>query len=174
MGRVGFIQSELDLKMLVLYIMARVAAPITFLQLLELALCDGGVDYFSLTEAVGHMVETGQLTLEEERYSITEKGRRNSQACQSSLPFSVRRRCDANVAAMNDTLRREQQIKGRVEENPDGTALTHLHLADDAGVMLELSLLVQDTEQGERLIRRFKERPEQTYHQILALLEGRE
>ena len=57
----GFIQSELDLKLLVLYIMSRVAGPVTFLQLLELALCDEGVDYFSLTEAVGHMVETGQL-----------------------------------------------------------------------------------------------------------------
>ena len=40
----GFIQSELDLKLLVLYIMSRVAGPVTFLQLLELALCDEGVD----------------------------------------------------------------------------------------------------------------------------------
>lgn len=86
----GFIQSELDLKLLVLYIMSRVAGPVTFLQLLELALCDEGVDYFSLTEAVGHMVETGQLERDQEqRYSITEKGRRNSEICESSLPYSV-------------------------------------------------------------------------------------
>ena len=58
MSRTGFIQNELDLKLLVLYIMARAAAPITFLQLLDLALCDAGVDYFSLTEAVNHLVET--------------------------------------------------------------------------------------------------------------------
>ena len=38
MSRTGFIQNELDLKLLVLYIMARAAAPITFLQLLDLAL----------------------------------------------------------------------------------------------------------------------------------------
>ena len=62
MSPVGFIQSELDLKLLVLYIMARAAGPITFLQLLDLALCDAGVDYFSLTQAVNHMVETGQLS----------------------------------------------------------------------------------------------------------------
>ena len=89
MARVGFIQDQLDLKLLVLYIMARVASPITFLQLLELALCDAGVDYFSLTEVVGHLVDTGHLTLEEERYSITDKGRHNSRICESSLPFSV-------------------------------------------------------------------------------------
>ena len=46
MAPIGFIQNELDLKFLVLYIMARTAGPITFLQLLELALCDAGVDYF--------------------------------------------------------------------------------------------------------------------------------
>ena len=56
MAPIGFIQNELDLKLLVLYIMARVAQPVTFPQLLELALCDAGVDYFSLTQAVEHMV----------------------------------------------------------------------------------------------------------------------
>ena len=64
MSRTGFIQNELDLKLLVLYIMARAAAPITFLQLLDLALCDAGVDYFSLTEAVNHLVETEHLAQE--------------------------------------------------------------------------------------------------------------
>ena len=44
MPPVGFIQNELDLKLLVLYIMSRAAGPITFLQLLDLALCDAGVD----------------------------------------------------------------------------------------------------------------------------------
>ena len=44
MARTGFIQSELDLKLLVLYIMARTAGTITFSHLLDLALCDAGVD----------------------------------------------------------------------------------------------------------------------------------
>ena len=107
MSPVGFIQSELDLKLLVLYIMARAAGPITFLQLLDLALCDAGVDYFSLTQAVEHMVETGQLSKEDERYSITEKGRRNSEICENSLPYSVRMHCDENLVKVNEALRRE-------------------------------------------------------------------
>ena len=51
----GFIQSELDLKLLVLYIMSRVAGPVTFLQLLELALCDEGVDYFDFAECLSDL-----------------------------------------------------------------------------------------------------------------------
>ena len=45
MSRTGFIQNEMDLKLLVLYIMDRAVAPITFLQLLDLALCDAGVTF---------------------------------------------------------------------------------------------------------------------------------
>ena len=67
----GYIQSELDLKLLVLYIMARTAEPVTIMHLWEVALCDEGVDYFSLTEAVAHMVETGQLSKEKDRFIIT-------------------------------------------------------------------------------------------------------
>ena len=111
MPRIGFIQNDLDLKMMILYLMDRVAAPISFLQLLDLAMCDSGVDYFSLSQAVGHMVETEHLSLEEGRYAITEKGRRNSKICEDSLPFSVRRRCDANLSALNQTLRRQEQVQ---------------------------------------------------------------
>ena len=136
MARMGFIQDEMDLKLLVLYIMARIAAPITFLQLLELALCDAGVDYFSLTQAVEHLVETEHLSREGERYAITEKGRRNSEICESSLPYSVRRRCDDNLVRVNETLMREQQVQGEVLPNPDGTCTVRLRLADDSGPLL--------------------------------------
>ena len=146
MARMGFIQDEMDLKLLVLYIMARIAAPITFLQLLELALCDAGVDYFSLTQAVEHLVETEHLSREGERYAITEKGRRNSEICESSLPYSVRRRCDDNLVRVNETLMREQQVQG------------------------EVSLLMPAAGQGERAAARFKQAPEQLYHQLVQLL----
>ena len=84
----GFIHDELDVKMLVLYIMSHVAAPIDFFKLIDLALCDDGVDYFLLTKAIAHLVETENLLLTDDQYySITEKGRRNSQVCETSLPF---------------------------------------------------------------------------------------
>ena len=173
MARMGFIQDEMDLKLLVLYIMARIAAPITFLQLLELALCDAGVDYFSLTQAVEHLVETEHLSREGERYAITEKGRRNSEICESSLPYSVRRRCDDNLVRVNETLMREQQVQGEVLPNPDGTCTVRLRLADDSGPLLELSLLMPAAGQGERAAARFKQAPEQLYHQLVQLLAGR-
>ena len=169
---IGFIQDDLDLKLLILYIMDRAAGPITFLQLLELALCDAGVDYFSLTQAVDHMVETGQLELEDGRYSITDRGRRNSQICQSSLPVSVRLHCDENLVKVNDALKREAQVQVRLEESQDGTATLHLALFDDTSApLLKLELLAPTPEQGQRWGEAFRAGPEGLYLSIVQLLE---
>ena len=46
MARFGFIHDKLDIKLLILYIMDRVAAPIDFATLTDLSMCDSGVDYF--------------------------------------------------------------------------------------------------------------------------------
>ena len=167
MSPVGFIQSELDLKFLVLYIMARTAAPITFLQLLELALCDAGVDYFSLTQAVNHMVETGQLNLEGELYSITEKGRRNSEICESSLPYSVRMHCDENLVKVNEALRREAQVQSKILENGDGTCTLHLQFNDVSTPLLALDVLVPGPTEAIAMSQRFREDPAALYHTII-------
>lgn len=168
---IGFIQDDLDLKLLVLYIMDRAAGPITFLQLFELALCDAGVDYFSLAQAVDHMVATGQLTKEEDRYAITEKGRRNSQICEGGLPRSVRRHCDDNLIQVNAALRRESQVRARIMDREDGTATLCLSLEDDSSPLLHLALLSPGREQAERWAEAFQSDPSALYMNVIKLLD---
>lgn len=170
MSRIGYIQSDLDLKLLILYIMNRVASPITFNQLLDLALCDEGVDYFSLTQAVNHLVETQHLCLEQERYNVTEKGRHNSFICQDSLPYSIRSRCDTNLAVLNAQLRRDAQVRGDVITRPDGTFTVRLHLDDDAGSLLKLELFTPSQAQAEHLAQQFRSHPEQVYNGVVNAL----
>ena len=168
---IGFIQRQLDLKLLVLYIMDRAAGPITFLQLFELALCDAGVDYFSLSQAVDHMVATGQLTQEDDRYSITDKGRRNSQICESSLPRSVRRHCDDNLIKVNDVLRRESQVRSQIMEHEDGTVTLCLTFADETSPLFHLTLLASQLEQAQNWSQTFQENPSAIYLGIIQLLD---
>ena len=170
MPRIGYIQSDLDLKLLVLYIMTRIAAPITFLQLLELCLCDSGVDYFSLTQAVNHLVETEHLTLDGEHYSITDKGRHNSRICESSLPYSVRRRCDSNLAVINAQLRLDAQVQGSLIPHSDGTCTVSLSLDDDAGSLLKLELMIPSQPHAQYLVDQFKAHPEQVYNGVINAL----
>lgn len=168
--QIGFIQDDLDLKLLVLYIMDRAAGPITFLQLFELALCDAGVDYFSLTQAVEHMVSTGQLSKEKDRYAITDKGRRNSQICQSSLPRSVRRHCDENLVKVNEALRLEAQIRVQVMDREDGTATLCLTLEDNASPLLHMALLAPSPEQAGLWGEVFRQDPSALYMGVIKLL----
>lgn len=171
MSPLGFIQDDLDLKLLVLYIMDRAAGPITFIQLFELALCDAGVDYFSLTQAVDHMVATGQLTRGEERYAITDKGRRNSQICESSLPRSVRQHCDHNLIQVNEALRREAQIRAQIVEEKNGTVNLCLTLEDDTSPLFHLTLFSPTRTQAEQWARTFQADPYAFYLNIIKLLE---
>ena len=172
MGHMGFIQDELDLKMLVLYLMARVAAPISFLQLLELALCDAGVDYFSLVEAVEELRGSGHLELQEERYSITPKGLRDSAICEDSLTYSVRCRCDANLAKLNASIEWEAQVQSSVEPRADGSCDLRLRLSDDHGELMDMSVFIPSVQSGTKLSQRFQEHPERFYLAVIAALDG--
>lgn len=171
---VGFIQDDLDLKLLVLYLMDRAAGPLTFLQLFELALCDAGVDYFSLSQAVEQMVSTGQLTKEGERYAITDKGRRNSQICQGGLPPSVRRHCDDNLIRVNEVLRRESQVRAQIMDREDDTATLCLTLEDGTSPLFQLSLLSPSRKQAEQWAAVFREAPSALYLNIIKLLNQEE
>lgn len=167
----GFIQDDLDLKLLVLYIMDRAAGPITFIQLFELALCDAGVDYFSLTQAVDHMVATGQLTREAERYAITDRGRRNSQICESSLPRSVRQHCDHNLVQVNEALRREAQVRAQIIEGKNGAVNLCLTLEDNTSPLFQLSLFSPTRAQAEQWGQTFQADPYALYLKLIKLLD---
>ena len=172
MSPLGFIQDDLDLKLLALYIMDRAAGPITFLQLFELALCDAGVDYFSLTQAVDHMVATGQLTRQEDRFAITDKGRRNSQICESSLPRSVRQHCDRNLIQVNEALRRETQVRTQIMEGKNGAVNLCLTLEDDTSPLFHLTLFSPTRAQAEQWERTFRADPYALYLNLIKLLDN--
>ena len=172
MAQYGFIHDKLDIKMLELYLMARVAAPIDFDTLTELTMCDEGVGYFDFAEATAELVESGHLVLSDERYEITEKGRENSAACESSLPYSVRRRCNQNLARVNAALRRNAQVRGETRKNGDGSVVARMTLDDDGGNLMTVELLCPSGEQADRLIEGFRAKPERVYNALLdALLE---
>ncbi len=172
MARFGFIHDKLDLKMLELYLLARAAGPLKVESLTELVMRHEGVEYFDFAEATAELVESGHLTLTEEGYSITEKGRTNSAACESSLPYSVRRRCAQDLAPVNAALRRNAQVRGEKRVNGDGSIMARMTLDDDGGNLLTIELLCPSEAQADRLIAGFRGRPEQVYNDVLEALSS--
>ena len=168
MSRTGFIHDKLDIKFLILYLMARVASPVDFATLADLTFCDDGVEYFDFAASVAELVETGHLQLEGERYTITEKGRR-------SLAFSVRRKCDRNLARVNGVLRRDAQVRAEILPREDSGVTLRLILDDDKGNIMTLDMLTVSEEQAGQLAENFRAQPEKLYESILqTLLENQE
>ena len=170
MAKYGFIHDKLDIKMLILYLLDRAAGPLSPDLLAELAMAHTGVEYFDFTESTAELVESGHVELTGEGYLITEKGRANSAACESSLAYSVRSRCDSDLASVNAALRRKAQVRGEVRHTPEGTVIAHMALDDEGGNLLTLELLCPSEEQAGKLIAGFQAGPERLYHRILTQL----
>lgn len=167
----GFIHSKLDIKLLILYIMARVAAPIDFSTLTDLAMCDDGVDYFNFAESVGELLDSGHLSQDGEYYSITDKGLRNGANTETSLSPVIRSRCDKRLAPLNEALKRKAQIRSQVTTDPDsGDVTLHLNMDDDNGSLLSLSVLVGTENEGQKIAEYFSKHPDRVYNGILGVL----
>ena len=96
MERHGFVHDMLDVKVLILYIMARVAYPVDLQKIYELSYQDDGLSYFDVAEAVPQMIESGHLErVDGERYVITEKGREAGSVTEDSVAYPVMQRARA-------------------------------------------------------------------------------
>ena len=169
MARFGFIHDKLDIKLLVLYIMDRVAASIDFATLTDLSLCDSGVDYFQFAEAVAELLESGHLLQDGEFYAVTDKGRRACAAGESSLSPVIRRRCDQRLAPLNQALKRKAQVRSELRPRSDGYDVC-LMMDDDQGSLFSLTLLAPSQEDGQRIADRFLRHPDRIYNGILGVL----
>ena len=171
MPRLGFIHSKLDIKMLTLYILSHVAAPIDFATLTDLVMCDDGVDYFLFAEGTSELLESGLAVKDDQEYYIaTEKGIRNNTDLESSLPSVIRRRCDQRLAPLNAALKRKAQVRSQVVPLDGGAVSVRLTLDDDLGELFSLSLMAATKEDGEAIARRFSEHPDRIYNGILGVL----
>ena len=169
---VGFIRDKLEIKFLILYIMARVGESVPLAELQELTMCDDGIDYFDFAECLNDLVTTDHLRLTDERYCITPKGLRNSEICESSLPYSVRIRADKNLNEYQKLLVRRSQVQSSVTERDNGTYTVSLRLRDEVDSVMELELMVASEEMAKDLSDRFRKNPEQLYTALLGALYG--
>ncbi len=165
----GFIHNKLDMKLLTLYILTHAAAPIDFATLTDLAMCDGGVDYFQFAEAASELVASGHIIQNGDLYAPTEKGRRDCDAGESSLSPVVRARCDRRLAPLNEALKRRAQVRASLEPAGDGWQVA-LSMDDDRGPLLSLTLLASSKEEGQRIADRFLARPDRVYNGVLGVL----
>lgn len=169
MDNFGFIHEKLDIKILILFILRRLPGTVDPETLLELCQCDEGIGYFDYSDCLSELVETGHITESEEGYTITEKGARNADAVESSLPYSVRSKALRLLAPVEERLRRAAMITARHTLSEEGCTV-ELAMGDGKGELIHLRLLCADEEQAETLEKHFRKNAEGYYQKIIGLL----
>ncbi len=173
-NRPGFIKSEMDLKVLILFILCRLPEPVHRDALTETTLlCDNAIGYFDFTDCLADLVRTGHISAQKEFYSITEKGRLNGEATESGIPYSVRIRAERAAATLAAALQRDSMIKASHELRARGGFTVHLSMSDGIGPVLSLDLLTGDDRQSKAMEANFRDHAESIYARIVdLLLEG--
>ncbi|MBR2484285.1 MAG: DUF4364 family protein [Oscillospiraceae bacterium] len=166
----GFVHEKLDIKFLILYVMARVTEPVPFEDVLELSMCDDGFGYFDFSDCLAELVSTEHILLQDGLYTITEKGERNSAICESSLAYPVRVRADKKIRDFNERLRRRSLVRASITERENGTFTVSLSFSDDVANLMSLEMMVPQKEQAEALVRRFEKSPAEVYGTLIANL----
>ena len=141
-GNFGFIRSEMDLKVLILFILRRLPEPVSRSELTDITLlCDNAIGYFEFSECLADLLRTEHISADQEMYQITEKGRTNGEATESGLPFSVRIRAEKAVSTLADMQRRNSMIKASHEMRRRGGFTVKLSMSDGIGPVITMELL---------------------------------
>jgi hypothetical protein len=171
MRRLGFIHDMLDVKVLVLFVMARVNYPVNMQEIYELCYQDECLSYFDVCTALPEMVASGHLKLvDEDRYEITEKGRSDGSITEDSIAFTVKQRAENAVSRFNRQLRRSSFVKTQILPRDNGDQSVVMVLDDEIGNLMTLELIAPDQRQAVRLSKLFERKAETLYSLIMTEL----
>lgn len=167
--RFGFIHEKLDIKILILYILRRLPAPIDAERLADLVLIDGGIGYFDYKECLAELEDNMQVEMVDGGYVATAKGARNCEIVESDLPYSVRTKAEKVTAPVADEMRRSAMIRAN-HEIVTGGVTVYLSVSDGVGDILEMKILAASEEQAERIEKNFKKSAESYYGKFIEAL----
>lgn len=171
MQRLGFIHDMMDVKVLILFVMARVSYPVNIQQIYELCYQDDCLSYFDVCTAVPEMVKSKHLKeLEGENYEITDKGRADGSLTEDSIAFTVKQRAENAVAKFNRQIRRSSFVKTQIIPRDTGDYSVIMSLDDEVGNLMTLELLAPDQRQAVRLGKLFEKKAEAVYNLTMAEL----
>ena len=169
MDRFGFIHEELDIKILILFILKRLPGYVEPETLCELCQCDGGVGYFDYSDCLSDLIENGNVEQGEDGYRITPKGEHNADVVENSLPYSVRSKAERLIEPVEERLRRAAMIKA-AHTLTDGECKVKLSMSDGKGQVIELELLCLDEKQAKKIEKNFRKNAEEYYQRIMEML----
>ncbi len=171
MQRLGFIHDMLDVKVLILFVLARANYPMGLQEVYETCYVDDCLSYFDVCTALPEMVESGHLQLVEgEKYIITDRGREDGGLTADSIAYTVRRKAEDLINRFNRQLKRSSFVKTQLIPRESGEYSVVMTLDDELSNLMTLELVAPDQRQAIRLGKMFEKKAEAVYNLTMAEL----
>lgn len=171
MQRLGFIHDMMDVKVLILFVMARANYPMSVQEIYEVCYQDECLSYFDVCTAIPEMVNSGHLKeVEGEKYEITDLGRQDGELTADSIAFTVKQRAENAITRFNRQIRRSSFVKTQVVAREGGDFSVIMSLDDEQGNLMTLELMAPDQRQAVRLARLLEKKAENVYALAMAEL----
>ena len=162
-------QEKLDIKILILFILRRLPGDVDGETLANLALSDGAAGYFEYAECLGELEDSAHVERSGNNYRITDKGRRNCEIVESSLPYTLRSRLEKKLSPMAEGMRRRAMIGAKHQEVLAGCRVD-LSLSDEMGPIMELKMICGGEDHAEKIEANFRDKAEDYYNRIVNML----
>lgn len=170
MDNAGLIHEELDIKILILFILRNLPGTVDGDSLQRLSQCDSGVRYFDYTDCLYNLVETGHIEeIPGKGFKITEKGIRNVDAVYKSIPASVREKALKELAPVKRRIERAQMIETRHYRTDKGLFM-ELAMSDSKSEIIRIRLAAGSEKSAVQLEENFRENAESYYNKIIEIL----
>lgn len=164
----GFLHNKLDVKVLILFILARIDTPLSAEEIYEVAYQDESLNYFTLAESLPELVESGHLQINDQlRYSITEKGRKQGSEVEDSLAIPVIQKVSDAISKKITQLRRDGYITTQVSQDENGYWISTLSYRDDNMPMMTLSLMAPNEAVGNTMAANLRKHADDLYKTAL-------
>ena len=173
--------TQIEVKMLLCYLISSLGQPINFDQLYEVLSGQKLVNYFELTHALGKLVETGHIFQKAQKtnnqpavYTATALGARAGKEFENNLPLTVREKSLSACKLLFEQEHRLSLVEITQTPREGGGYILELTLPEDGGQLVCVRVFAPTEQDCENFRRRFLNAPLTIYKGILALLSGDE
>ncbi len=170
--------TDVEIKMLLCYLLSHLEESISFTQLHEALSEYNLVNYFELVQALDDLCSLGQLSVSTENsldlYRITPLGKEIGAEFERTLPLATREKALEATRRVMERQRRLTEVDIRETPCRDGGFLLELSIPDKDGELIGLRVFAPTRRECDRMRKRFLNAPLTIYKGVMALLTGDE
>lgn len=169
----GGLNSDLEIKILVCYLLKSVGRPISKTQLNSAVSEHGLVNYFDLSGALSELLRSEHIRLiqenGEEYYAIAPLGEQTADSLGKSIPASVKEKALSVCMRLLARLQTEKETDVSIDRTADGFVV-RLAILDEGTDLMHLGLFVPDLLQAEKVREQFLAAPGPFYEELMETL----